>query len=325
MPFRRSIAILAVLLAGFAGMISAQSQTPGPRAHHALVYDEAGRRVLLTAGSTPLNGGQSFTFYNDLWAFDGTRWTLLAETGERVSGVRLASDTARGRILSFGGYNGRSMGQLRALTGTEWQVLGTLAELPVAEPGFVFDEQRRRFVAFGGSIGMGQASGDTWEYDGATWHRGPTGPPPRHSAAMAYDEKRGRTVLFGGAGQGPRGQAPPQLDDTWEYDGSSWIARTEPGPPARLAPGMAYDSRRGRMILFGGIGAGGFLGDTWSWDGSRWTRLAETGPEPRAMGYLAYDKARDRVVLFGGRKGWPDGDLADTWEWDGSSWRRISP
>jgi hypothetical protein len=87
---------------------------------------------------------------------------------------------------------------------------------------------------------------------------------------------------------------------------------------------MAYDARRGHMILFGGIGAGGFLGDTWSWDGSRWTRLAETGPEPRAMGYLAYDKARDRVVLFGGRKGWPD-DLADTWEWDGSRWRRVSP
>lgn len=324
MRFPRFIAILAVWPAGFAGWLPAQPRTPGPRAHHALVYDEAGRRVLLTAGSTPVNGGQSFVMYNDLWAFDGTGWNLLAESGERVSGVRLAPDTARGRILSFGGYNGRSMGQLRALKGTEWQVLGTLTELPVAEPGFAFDERRGRFVAFGGSSGPGQASGDTWEYDGTAWQRGPTGPAPRHSAAMAYDEKRGRIVLFGGAGAGPRGQAPPQLSDTWEYDGSAWIERTEPGPPARIAPGMAYDSRRGHMILFGGIGASGFLGDTWSWDGSRWSKLAETGPEPRTMGFLAYDKARDRVVLFGGRKGWPD-DLADTWEWDGSSWRRISP
>lgn len=324
MRFPRSIAILAVLLAGSPGWLASQPRTPGPRAHHALVYDEAGRRVLLTAGSTPVNAGQSFVFYNDLWAFDGTRWTLLAESGERVSGVRLAPDTARGRILSFGGYNGRSMGQLRALRGADWQVLGTLAELPVAEPGFAFDPRRGRFVAFGGSSGPGQASGETWEYDGTAWHRGPTGPTPRHSAAMAYDESRGRIVLFGGAGAGPRGQAPPQLSDTWEYDGAAWIARTEPGPPARIAPGMAYDSRRGHMILFGGIGADGFLGDTWSWDGARWTRLADTGPEPRAMGFLAYDKARDRVVLFGGRKGWPD-DLADTWEWDGSTWRRVTP
>ena len=86
---------------------------------------------------------------------------------------------------------------------------------------------------------------------------------------------------------------------------------------------VAYDSKRGLVILFGGLGNDGFLGDTWSWDGTKWTRLAETGPEPRGMGYLAYDKRRDRVVLFGGRKGYPDGDLNDTWEWDGTRWQRV--
>jgi hypothetical protein len=77
--------------------------------------------------------------------------------------------------------------------------------------------------------------------------------------------------------------------------------------------GVAYDSKRGQVIIFGGVGSDGFLGDTWSWNGSEWRKLAETGPEPRGMGYLAYDQQRDRVVCFGGRKRWPDGDLNDTW------------
>jgi hypothetical protein len=193
-----------------------------------------------------------------------------------------------------------------------------------AEPGFVHDSRRDRFVAFGGSSGPGAARGDTWEYDGATWTRvGAATPPARQALAMVFDERRGRTVLFGGMGTGPRGQHPPALGDTWEYDGSTWTELKVAGPSARFAAGVAYDSRRGRMILFGGLTSDGFNGETWSWDGTAWTRLADSGPEPRAMGSLAYDKHRDRVVLFGGRKGWPDGDLNDTWEWDGATWRRV--
>jgi hypothetical protein len=95
------------------------------------------------------------------------------------------------------------------------------------------------------------------------------------------------------------------------------------GPSARVAAGSAWDSRRGLFVVFGGLGAEGFLGDTWGWDGVEWKKLSDRGPEPRAMGYMAYDRARDRIVLFGGRKGWPDGDLGDTWEWDGATWTRV--
>lgn len=140
---------------------------------------------------------------------------------------------------------------------------------------------------------------------------------------MVYDERRDRTVVFGGMGQGPAGQRPPSLGDTWELDGQTWTERRVTGPSARSGSGVAYDSKRGLVILFGGVGDDGFLGDTWSWDGIEWRKLAETGPEPRGMGYLAYDKARDRLVLFGGRKGWPDGDLNDTWEWDGAEWKQV--
>ncbi len=298
-------------------------QTPPRRAHHAQVYDESRQRVLLTGGSTPLDGGQRFAFFNDLWAFDGTTWTLLGESGDKMSGMRLAWDGVNRRVLSFGAYTGRSIGLLRALSGDQWTTIGQNADMPAAEPGFAFDSKRNRFVAFGGSSGPGQALGVTWEFDGAAWDRvSAVSPPPRQAHAMAFDEKHGRTVPFGGMGTAPPGQAPPALGDTWEFDGTSWIERKVTGPGPRSGAGFAYDTKRGLVILFGGVGEG-FFGDTWSWDGSAWKKLSDTGPEPRGMGYLAYYKQRDRLVLFGGRKAWPDGDRNDTWEWDGTAWRRV--
>jgi hypothetical protein len=88
---------------------------------------------------------------------------------------------------------------------------------------------------------------------------------------------------------------------------------------------MAYDSRRGRIVLFGGAAGAVVLGDTWEWDGARWTRVASDGPPARALHGLAYDAARGRVVLFGGSSGLtPDSPmLADTWEWDGTRWTRM--
>lgn len=298
---------------------------PPKRAHHSMIYDPASRRVLLTGGSTPINEGQSFRFFNDLWAWDGSRWQHLGESGKPLSGAGLAYDARRRRVVSFGGYaGGASLGDLRVLDGASWRDEGVHPSMLAAEPGFAYDGRRGKFVAFGGSAGRGQVHGTTWEYDGATWRElEAAGPLGRQGHTFVYDDRRGRVVLFGGSGApGAPGQPRPQLRDTWEFDGERWVDVPAAGPAPRAAAGATYDSKRGVVILFGGIGASGFLGDTWSWDGREWKQLAHTGPEPRAMGYLAYDAARDRVVLFGGRKGYPDGDLNDTWEWDGERWTR---
>jgi hypothetical protein len=316
----------AVALLVFPTILAAQ-ESPPRRAHHALVYDEVRERVLVTGGSSPHADGNCCAFFNDLWAFDGTRWTALPSSGARMSGMRLAFDSRQKRVVSFGGFvDGRSLSDVRVLERDAWTTLGQHRDMPAAEPGFVYDVRRDRFIAFGGS-GRGQAHGDTWEYDGNTWTKVTSdGPPARQAFVMVYDERRGRTVVFGGSGVGTPPTPGPVYGDLWEFDGRTWTQIEAPnGPSARFAAGAAYDSKRGHVILFGGLTREGSLGDTWAWDGRAWTRLAaasSNGPSPRAMGYLAYDRKRDRVVMFGGRPRWPD-DLNDTWEWDGTAWRRA--
>lgn len=294
---------------------------PPVRAHHALVYDAKNKNVLMTNGSTPLNGGQSFKFFNDLWRFDGVRWTEHGTAGDERSGVRLVYNSRDQKIYAFGGYlaNGESSGQLRVLDGNSWRVLADHPDMKATEAGFVYDAGRNVLVAFGGSSGRNEQSESTWEWDGKTWKNfSGTGPGKRNAFVMVYDEARKKTTLFGGHGDTPGGY----LGDTWTFDGKSWKQVATEGPEPRLAPGYAYDTKRGLLYLFGGIGDHKVFGDTWCWNGKTWKKLSDSGPTPRSMGYMAYDEGRDRIVLFGGRPQWPD-DASDTWEWDGRAWHEV--
>jgi hypothetical protein len=42
-----------------------------------------------------------------------------------------------------------------------------------------------------------------------------------------------------------------------------WTLKQDAGPSARIYSSMAYDSSRGRTVLFGGLGLGTNLNDTW--------------------------------------------------------------
>jgi hypothetical protein len=307
-----------------AAIVSTAAQSGSPavlaaRAHHSLVYDAAGRRVLLAGGSTSTDGGRTFMTFDDLWSFDGARWTSHGSSGAERSGLALAFDSTRGRVLAFGGYcpchtaDGGRFDDLLELKDGRWTAIGSIPGRASTDSEMVYDARRDRLVLFGGN-GDRVRLGDTWEYDGASWRRvDGDGPGARVDFAMTYDAARGRTIVFGGMGSS--GQP---LGDTWEFDGRAWTRVATDGPSPRFSVDMAYDSRRGRSILVGG-GPG-----TWAWDGRVWTKLADAGPPARRLSALAYDEARDRVVLFGGRPGLPNPDVNDTWEWDGAAWTRVA-
>ena len=101
----------------------------------------------------------------------------------------------------------------------------------------------------------------------------------------------------------------------------AWILASTTGPSVRIHHAMAYDSRRGQTVLFGGVGSGGPLADTWEWNGAGWALVASTGPARRQEFAMVYDEQRAVTVLHGGNYA---ANYHDTWEWDGTVWRQTS-
>ena len=62
------------------------------------------------------------------------------------------------------------------------------------------------------------------------------------------------------------------INHTDEWNGSAWTPRVVPGPLPRGSHAIAFDSARGRVVLFGGSG-GYRLADTWEYDGTAWVEV----------------------------------------------------
>ncbi len=133
--------------------------------------------------------------------------------------------------------------------------------------------------------------------------------------AGVYDAARDRVVVFGGSFAVPEncGFPTPTFEtETWIYDVACdhWrVVDQAGGPQGRARHAAAYDSQRGRMIVFGGrwrAGASGnytLLGDTWAFDlaTETWSELPTTsGPAARVNHAMVYDPQGDRVLVFGG-------------------------
>lgn len=104
--------------------------------------------------------------------------------------------------------------------------------------------------------------------------------------------------------------------------GQGWTFISNSGPSPRYGHSMAFDSQRGRTVLFGGVaGNAALLSDTWEWDGTTWILVPAAGPTARVEQAMAFDGQRARVILFGGSGA--NGPLGDTWEWDGVNWTTI--
>lgn len=142
--------------------------------------------------------------------------------------------------------------------------------------------------------------------------------PAAHAGghALAYDSRRGWTLLYGDRG--------PDAERLWAWDGRQWRSFDEPGPGLRRHIKLSYDATRDRVVLFGGLDESGrnFMSDTWEWDGQRWTQAATAGPPARASYSMIFDPSRQRVLLFGGLSSTTV--YNDLWEWDGARWTNVS-
>jgi len=201
-------------------------------------------------------------------------------------------------------------------------------------------------VLFGGIGGEPDDPGyldDTWEWDGRSWTRrdvaGPS-PPPMFGHDMVYDTVGHRVLLYGGCLAHLR---PSPEDDRlcvacqeglWAWDGENWSDVSPAGdqPARRTYHGMAYDTVRERLVVFGGFfldlaqGMDGLLfrDDVWEFDGVRWQEITPVQWRigPRSNIAMAYDAAHERVVLASGRHLFDM--LQETWLWDGRAWTDVN-
>jgi hypothetical protein len=219
-------------------------------------------------------------------------WEQTGALPSPRSYIDMAYDTARQRMVSFGG---------RTIF-TDFTTLN-----------------------FGDTI---ERVGTTWTKVAPS---GPS-PAPRSGYALAYDPVHAVTVLHGGVSlTGPPNFDRTLYGDTWGWNGTSWTLLTTSGPSARNNHKMIWDAARQRIVLFGGTGDGGdYLPDLWEWDGTTWTPRAATGdpayglPYGRYLHGLAYDADRGVIVLHGGYhlSSPPYSVSGDTWELTGSQWQR---
>jgi hypothetical protein len=269
-----------------------------------------------TATSQTCSGGMG------CYAGACTPW-LEVDTGgpSARSAHGMVFDSARGRTVMFGGTDGSNeLGDTWEWDGTNWWPVSSSGAYAREWHAIAYDSWRGQSVVFGG-YGSGYLYGDTWAWNGSAWTElSATGPSGRESHAMAFDSARGQIVLFGGGNV--VNNAANILGDTWEWNGSTWTQVASTGPSPREGHAMAFDSARGKTVLFGGAN-GNEYGDTWEWDGSTWALVSTTGPAARLWHGMAYDSARRRTVLFGGQNSSTFG-LGDTWEWDGTNWTQIA-
>jgi hypothetical protein len=109
-------------------------------------------------------------------------------------------------------------------------------------------------------------------------------------------------------------------------------------PGQRSGHGLAYDSDRGKLVVFGGVAGNVLLGDLWEYDPATgaWTNrtpnpLPAAWPGPRQGFSMDYDQGRKRIVMFGGDDATPNtgtsSPLAELWELDptGNVWTNRTP
>ncbi|MFB3788975.1 MAG: M56 family metallopeptidase [bacterium] len=189
--------------------------------------------------------------------------------------------------------------------------------------GMAYDPGRRVMVLSGGSHGPTYPDAETWEWDGLDWKQVAVEEHPILGCAMAYHPLRKTIIRHGGFIDNMYTTSA----ETREWDGRQWKLLPD-GPP--LEGRMVYDSRRNRIVFWGGLaGLGSVANETWEFDGEAWIHAADTGPEGRLAPGLAFDSEREVTVLFGGGLTTDCGfsenrSYNDMWEWDGKKWTFIN-
>lgn len=285
--------------------------------------------------------------------------TWLPIPGPARAGHSGILDPIRNRLVVFGGDNGQAGPGLDgndvwalSLAGDHaWVELRTTGGPPAGREAHsaVYDPVRDRMIVFGGATLQSTDSesgnvyvpaNDTWALSLAdlAWTKlSPHGelPPPRVDHSAIFDPGRDRMIIFGGNSFGRT-----LLHDLWSLDLSgdgSWSELPGPEPfIGRTGHTAIFDSRRDRMVVFGGVDSLTDRNDVWAMSlaNAEWSQVVPTSatrPPPLIEATAVYDAASDGMLVFGGQglyRGGPFDPASDaiwTLSLETDTWSKIAP
>jgi hypothetical protein len=262
---------------------------PAAREEPAMAYDPT-RKSLILFGGGKGGGGATTTTYGLLgdtweWNCDTRKWAQLypKSSPEPRCGHDMVTDSGRRKILLIGGY--RSSGAYTYPTPGaprsaddlssgiwEWDGSNTtwtnrtpvsLAGAPVGPQGQLasFDDGRQKVFLLDDPHNGGDVAFWEWDPISGGWTRRDSGDAvsvgsSNGSPYVAFDSLRQRQVLLTWPGS------------TFEFDteGPTLYQRLISPPTGPLVgAAMAFDSRRGVVVLFGGNGRYGDTNETWEY------------------------------------------------------------
>ena len=315
-----SVAAMAVVLQGpGAPVVSA----PAGRSCAAAAYSPS--LGVLVAGGGRACGRDILTDPN-LWAWDGSTWRVV---GQLPAGVDkrddqlLAVDDRDGSVIVYGGRrDGRAFDDLWLWRGGAWHEVPSEVRPPAVEhAAAAFDQARGRFVLFGGATRAG-VKGETWEWtETGGWSRTetPLAPAARLGHSMAWSPAHGGVLLYGGfAGDG-------HFRDTWLWKDAAWTRLGSAGPSVTEGPALVAGAATVYLTGPGDAPGANATFKVWELGPAGW-RAAASGPGPALTvgAAVAFDRKRGALVLFSGYDQRTQMTGADVWEFDGRGWT-LSP
>ncbi len=237
---------------------------PDARRGASFVFDAKRGQCLLVGGSQ--GDDPTSPCFDQTWSFDGKDWTKSAASIGKRSHFACAYDRKRERAVLVGGMDpetGKELDEVLEWDGATWSPSTVHAPSGLFAPQMAYDEKAGVLVL--ASSRPSDRKLMTWTFDGKTFAKiDEDGPAVILSGqSLVTLGPSGGVLLFGGFDTAP-------LADTWTWNGKSWKKVDAHGPPARLGHSLAYDRKRGRILLYGGEDGKQTFGDLWEFSQGTW-------------------------------------------------------
>lgn len=260
---------------------------------------------------------------------------LLAQNLTVRNAHSMIYDSHDKRILLFGGADEKQVySDLWELKDLRWKPL-IINEKPKPRTfaSFVYDKKNKRAILFGGNKVLfgsdknpAKFFNDTWEFKNNKWKilNLANSPEPRAEAAIVYDKKYKRIILFGG--YTIKNEKVVKLKDTWELKNNVWRKINDNQISARNGAVMVFHSQLKKPVLFGGSTInkdyGVNSGETWILEKDVWRKLAINQPANIFNASMVYQDDLNRLFRFGGWNG--EERINETWIFKNNIWEKLS-